>query len=140
MSCEYVTLGQTISNQKEHTTKHTQHTTLLSNMSSHRHLHNPEKYVSGKRFVASSVLQNPTFNKGEQQNSELQKLLYYIITFFVTFRDLSHFTPPNAGTAFTDTEREKYGLRGLLPPKVETLEQQLNRALRQVWKNSFSCH
>jgi malate dehydrogenase (oxaloacetate-decarboxylating) len=34
----------------------------------------------------------------------------------------------NKGTAFTDEERSKLGLQGLLPPLVETLEQQVVRA------------
>jgi malate dehydrogenase (oxaloacetate-decarboxylating) len=34
----------------------------------------------------------------------------------------------NKGTAFTDEERSKLGLQGLLPPHVETLEQQVVRA------------
>jgi malate dehydrogenase (oxaloacetate-decarboxylating) len=34
----------------------------------------------------------------------------------------------NKGTAFTDQERTEFGLRGLLPPHVETLEEQVLRA------------
>ncbi len=34
----------------------------------------------------------------------------------------------NRGTAFTETQRCEYGLRGLLPPHVETLEMQVERA------------
>jgi malate dehydrogenase (oxaloacetate-decarboxylating) len=34
----------------------------------------------------------------------------------------------NKGSAFTEEERDLYGLRGLLPPHVDTLEEQVSRA------------
>ena len=41
----------------------------------------------------------------------------------------------NKGTAFNDEERKKFSLKGLLPPVVETIEDQLQRAYRQYSLN-----
>jgi len=40
----------------------------------------------------------------------------------------------NKGTAFTEEERTKFGLRGLLPPHVETLDEQVVRAYEAYQK------
>ena len=40
----------------------------------------------------------------------------------------------NKGTAFTDEERERFGLHGLLPPSVATLDEQVGRRL-QAFRN-----
>src|SRR6266478_3322174 len=46
----------------------------------------------------------------------------------VSGTDLLNMPVLNKGTAFTELERDQLGLNGLLPPHVETLEEQLARA------------
>lgn len=46
--------------------------------------------------------------------------------------DILHDPVLNKGTAFTDAERDTLGLRGLLPPRVFTQEQQMGRVLENV--------
>ncbi|MBI5420365.1 MAG: NAD-dependent malic enzyme, partial [Deltaproteobacteria bacterium] len=46
--------------------------------------------------------------------------------------DLLHDPVLNKGTAFTEAERDALGLRGLLPPRVSTLETQVMRVLENV--------
>ena len=47
-----------------------------------------------------------------------------------TARGMDLLEPPlhNKGTAYTEKERTTFGLHGLLPPRVETLEEQIVRA------------
>lgn len=46
--------------------------------------------------------------------------------------DLLHNPERNKGTAFTEEERDALGLRGLLPPRVFSQEEQVNRVLGNV--------
>ena len=58
--------------------------------------------------------------------------------------DVLHAPEINKGTAFTDSERDEFGLVGLLPPAVLTIEQQARRAYElylqqpdELAKNAF---
>jgi malate dehydrogenase (oxaloacetate-decarboxylating)(NADP+) len=42
----------------------------------------------------------------------------------------------NKGTAFTETERDQLGLRGLLPPEVQTMDQQVQRVMKNFRSKS----
>ena len=46
--------------------------------------------------------------------------------------ELLHDPIRNKGTAFTEAEREAYGLRGLLPPRVHSPSQQVSRVLENL--------
>ena len=45
---------------------------------------------------------------------------------------LLHDPTLNKGTAFTEEERDALGLRGLLPPRVHTQEEQIQRVLENI--------
>ena len=42
----------------------------------------------------------------------------------------------NKGTAFSSQERSEFGLDGLLPPRVSTIEQQVQRAYENIIRKS----
>lgn len=50
--------------------------------------------------------------------------------------ELIHNPILNKGTAFTEAEREEFGLRGLLPPRVFTLAQQMERIMENFHKKA----
>lgn len=43
----------------------------------------------------------------------------------------------NKGTAFSAAERERYGLRGLLPARISTMKTQVSRALSNLHRKAF---
>ena len=49
--------------------------------------------------------------------------------YFPRGEDLLHDPVLNKGTAFTDAEREEFGLRGLLPPHIGTMKEQVLRVM-----------
>lgn len=50
--------------------------------------------------------------------------------------DLLHHPSLNKGTAFTEYERDTFNLRGLLPPRIHTIEEQEQRILENLRKKS----
>lgn len=52
--------------------------------------------------------------------------------------DILHDPNINKGTAFTEEERDLLGLRGLLPPHVQTMEEQIERVLESLRRKTDS--
>ena len=52
--------------------------------------------------------------------------------------DLLHDPVRNKGTAFTERERNELGLRGLLPPRVDTMREQVTRSLENYTPNQMT--
>ena len=55
-----------------------------------------------------------------------------VIKTSLTGYDLINHPMLNKGTAFTDEERDAFGLHGLLPPHIGTLDAQIKRRLRAL--------
>jgi malate dehydrogenase (oxaloacetate-decarboxylating) len=66
-----------------------------------------------------------TSNRRRRRPQEHQEL---VVAPTATGRDLLENPLKNKGSAFTDEERRRYGLLGLLPPHVSTADEQLARA------------
>src|SRR5215831_3433096 len=67
--------------------------------------------------------------KGEQQKMATKQHMAELGSFdLLPGMDCLNRQGLNKGTAFTEEERNRLGLHGLLPPHVETLEQQVVRA------------
>ncbi len=54
----------------------------------------------------------------------------------LTGYDLFNHPMLNKGTAFPDEESDLFGLHGLLPPHIGTLENQIKRRLRALLDNA----
>ena len=83
------------------------------------------------RFLGHINLQSilkKSENADARQRMRLQSRLRDFPTGVTLLRDPAL----NKGTAFTEQEREALGLRGLLPPRVHTLDEQLLRVLRNL--------
>ena len=50
----------------------------------------------------------------------------------LTGKELIHSPILNKGTVFSETDREQFQLEGLLPPHVDSVEEQLNRCYQSL--------
>jgi malate dehydrogenase (oxaloacetate-decarboxylating) len=67
-------------------------------------------------------MNEPTHATGSQKSLEVP----------LTGFDLINSPRPNKGTAFSDHERDIFGLHGLLPPRIGTLDEQVERRMRAL--------
>src|SRR5262250_1033909 len=67
-------------------------------------------------------MNEPTRTTGNQKSLEVS----------LTGFDLINSPRLNKGTAFSDHERDIFGLHGLLPPRIGTLDEQVERGMRAL--------
>jgi len=85
------------------------------------------------RFLGRISLQS-MLKKGGTSGAAARARMRNRLSNFPTGSDLIRDPALNKGTAFTTEEREALGLRGLLPPRVHTIDEQVERVLWNLRK------
>lgn len=85
------------------------------------------------RFLGRISLQS-MLKKGGTSGAAARARMKNRLSNFPTGSDLIRDPALNKGTAFTSEEREALGLRGLLPPRVHTIDEQVERVLWNLRK------
>ena len=85
------------------------------------------------RFLGRISLQS-MLKKGNASGAAARMRMKNRLSAFPTGSDLIRDPALNKGTAFTSEEREALGLRGLLPPRIHTIDEQVERVLWNLRK------
>jgi len=89
--------------------------------------------VTLSKFLGNISLQSMLKKSGTTEAAKKLRQKNRLSNFPTGF-DLLRDPALNKGTAFTDEEREALGLRGLLPPRVHTIDEQVERVLWNLRK------
>src|SRR4029450_10839496 len=88
----------------------------------------PREKKEIRKQLKNRQLPNQRKRKGNTKMAKRQTITKPALQNLPSGMDLLDRPLLNKGTAFTEEERKKFGLHGLLPPEIEGLDQQLVRA------------
>jgi len=113
---------------------------ILKRLTTHAHVAS-ERDHSVVSNAASKLMKRNRIGKGIEMNQQFQQTAGNK-TYEISLSGYGLINSPrlNKGTAFTDHERDVFGLHGLLPPHVGSLDEQIDRRIKAFREQPNAFH